>query len=202
MPYRTVAAMLIVLMIVAIAAIPVMYHREQAVTFRNFRVVEPGILYRSGQMCPEGFSKVVREHGIATVISLRDTTDERGTFADQFEVDLCHELGIAHIRVGPGTTWLPPEQMAFPFHGQVVEFLRILDDPATERPVLVHCFAGVHRTGACCAVYRMNYQNWTGDEAIREMRAMGTARTNFGDDLIRFLATYQSAAGRGSRSIP
>ena len=40
------------------------------------RVVDDGVLYRSGQMTPEGFQRSVREYGIRTVISLRDSKDE------------------------------------------------------------------------------------------------------------------------------
>jgi tyrosine-protein phosphatase SIW14 len=54
----------------------------------------------------------------------------------------------------------------------VREFLRVMDDP-TNHPVLVHCFAGVHRTGTLCAVYRMEYQGWTADRAIAEMEEYG-----------------------------
>jgi protein tyrosine/serine phosphatase len=190
MDYRAFTAMITGLLIATLVVIPGLHWREQSSRFRNFHVVEAGKLYRSGQMSPDGFARVVRDYGIRTVISLRDTIDERGTFADQFEADLCQKQGLTHHRVGPSTAWLPPEKMAFPFHGQVVEFLRIVENPATEWPILVHCFAGVHRTGACTAVYRMHHQDWTAEEAIREMRTMGNARTSFGDDLLQFLRSY------------
>ena len=50
-----------------------------------------------------------------------------------------------------------------------------MDDPANY-PVLIHCKAGLHRTGVMVAVYRMEYQAWTSHEAISEMKAHG-----FGD---------------------
>ena len=176
---------------------PFVYRAQSGETYRNFHAVDEGQLYRSGQMSPTGFARTIRESGVRTVITLRDTADDdTGTFADQFEADYCRTHGIAYHRVGPTTDWLPTDEVKFPFHGQVNEFLRITNDPATEWPVLVHCFAGVHRTGACCAVYRMEHQGWDADDAIREMRAMGNARTTFGDDLLGYLREYEPGQER------
>src|SRR5262249_1994024 len=52
------------------------------------------------------------------------------------------------------------------------DFLEVLDDPAAY-PVLIHCHAGLHRTGILAAVYRMEHQGWTPAEAWQEMRAHG-----------------------------
>ena len=47
--------------------------------------------------------------------------------------------------------------------------------------MLIHCFAGIHRTGVYCAVYRMDHDGWSNREAIAEMRALGYATLD--DDL-------------------
>ena len=39
--------------------------------------------------------------------------------------------------------------------------------------VLVHCFAGLHRTGAYCAAYRMGFNGWSQQQAILEMKHLG-----------------------------
>ena len=52
---------------------------------------------------------------------------------------------------------------------------RLSDDPKT-RPVYVHCKAGQNRTGFVIATYRMVYQGWTPEEAVREMRTYGFYR--------------------------
>ena len=41
-----------------------------------------------------------------------------------------------------------------PTPDQIVEFLRIVNDPANQ-PVFVHCWGGRHRTGVMTAIYRM-----------------------------------------------
>src|SRR5437762_1483237 len=55
---------------------------------------------------------------------------------------------------------------------------------------MIHCFAGVHRTGAFCAVYRMEYQHWTNAEAIAELRACGYRDLDDEWDLLDYLESY------------
>ena len=54
----------------------------------------------------------------------------------------------------------------------------IVNDPASQ-PVYVHCAGGRHRTGVMTAVYRMTKENWTGDQAFKEMK-----KYNFGADFL------------------
>ena len=53
--------------------------------------------------------------------------------------------------------------------------------------VLVHCFAGIHRTGVHVAAYRIDRHGWTNAEAMDELRWMGTRRTTFADNLVAFV---------------
>lgn len=186
-----------VLLAAAVGLVPLGYWSVESVRYRNLRVVEPGVLYRSGQMPPPAFRRVVRELGIRTVISLRDTKDDTGTQADQAEADFCAATGVGFHRLPPAD-WTPIDGV-IPGDKNIATFLRILDDPATARPVLVHCFAGIHRTGAHCAVYRMEYDGWPADAAIAEMRAMGTPRTTFADNLVGYLTAYRPRRGETAR---
>lgn len=173
----------------AVGLLPFAYKAHSSTEYRNFRVVQSGRLYRSGQMTPRAFTRVVREHSIQTVISLRDTKDGTGIHEDQAERDYCTANGLGFYRI-PFAGWTRVNGVA-PGDKNITEFLRILDDPATQYPVLVHCFAGIHRTGAHVAVYRMEYQGWTSGEASEEMRSMGTPRTKFDNDLLDYLETYK-----------
>src|SRR5205085_5161875 len=58
--------------VLLIAAGPPLYNMHVNRTYRNFRVVKPGILYRSGQLTHEGLQRLIHDHGFRTVISLRD----------------------------------------------------------------------------------------------------------------------------------
>src|SRR5262249_25633861 len=71
----------------------------------------------------------------------------------------------------------------------VRQFLEILDDPKYY-PVLVHCFAGTHRTGAYCAIYQMEYEHASNDDAIQELFAEGYDNLFAEDDVRGFLKAY------------
>ena len=182
---RTVIA---VGLIAAVVAAPFVYWSQTSVRYRNLRIVEPGVLLRSGQMTPAGFRRVAHEFGVRTVISFRDTKDDTGTQQDQAEEDFCKANGCTFYRLPPAD-WTPVNGVV-PGDRTIADFLHILDDPKTQRPVLVHCFAGIHRTGAHCAVYRMEYNGWPAAAAVAEMRTMGTPRTTFADNLLNYLGGY------------
>ena len=58
--------------VLALIVGPVVYAFYQEKQTRNFRVVRDGILYRSAQMTLPGLKRIVHDHGIRTVVSLRD----------------------------------------------------------------------------------------------------------------------------------
>ncbi len=54
----------------------------------------------------------------------------------------------------------------------VDRFLKITDQEAN-LPVLVHCSRGKERAGLFSAVYRMEYDRWSNQEALIEMYNLG-----------------------------
>jgi len=48
----------------------------------------------------------------------------------------------------------------------------VLLDPAL-RPILVHCAAGVNRTGLAIGMYRLHVEGWTLEQVLEEMRHFG-----------------------------
>jgi protein tyrosine/serine phosphatase len=76
-----------------------------------------------------------------------------------------------------------------------------MDDPRNY-PVLVHCFAGVHRTGAYCAIYRMEYEGWSNAEAIAEMRRCGYDDVDAEWDIYGYLEQYQPRRQRKAVPTP
>src|SRR5437764_1160763 len=142
-----------------LVGLPVGYETYRQKHFRNFRTVKPGILYRSGQMTLEGLERVIHDHGIRTVVTLRDAELPGDRPPDWAEEVFCKKLAIRHVRITP-RHWESPIGGPAPVEEGVQTFLRVMDDPGNS-PVLVHCFAGGHRTGAYVAKYRMQYDRWT-----------------------------------------
>jgi protein tyrosine phosphatase (PTP) superfamily phosphohydrolase (DUF442 family) len=167
---------------------PIVYSHHRMVEMRSFRVVRAGVLYRSGQMSLAGLKGVIQAYGIKTVVTLRDAYTPGDRPPDWEEECFCTAEGIHYCRIPPRPWWASDDTV--PAARGVLRFRAIMDDPANY-PVLVHCFAGIHRTGAYCAVYRMEYEHWTNAEAIAEMRACGYRNIEDEFDLLGYLEKYQ-----------
>jgi protein tyrosine/serine phosphatase len=170
---------------------PVYFSTRQLRQTRNFRAVREGVLYRGAQFTPEGLKRVIHDYGIRTVVTLRDSHDPGLTPPDEAEENYCVNQEINYLRLPP-LAWenrIDPKGPA-PVEPNVQKFLKIMRDPKNY-PVLVHCFAGVHRTGAFTAIYRMEFEHWTHAEALSEMRACGYTTLDDEWDILGFLERYR-----------
>ena len=80
-----------------------------------------------------------------------------------------------------------------PVTANIRKYLAVLNKPESY-PVLVHCFAGIHRTGAYTAIYRMEKEGWPLDRAMEEMRLLGYDRIEEEKDILGFLKAYKPGA--------
>jgi protein tyrosine/serine phosphatase len=172
-----------------LVGLPLGYASYRQTHFRNFRVVQPGVLYRSGQMTIAGLQRVIHDYGIRTVVSLRDAEVAGEQPPDWAEEQYCRAQDIRYVRLRPQNWWSPDGGPA-PAEENVKTFLAVMDDPA-RYPVLVHCFAGVHRTGAMVAIYRMEYDRWPTAEALDELRANGYRNLDDEWDVLGYLEQYR-----------
>ena len=65
-----------------------------------------------------------------------------------------------------------------------------MDGPAYV-PVLIHSFAGVHRTGTLSAIYRLEYQHRTADRTVADMEDHGFLPGKNREAIEKFLRAYQ-----------
>lgn len=178
---------LVLTLVAGLVGVPVAYRQYRQTHFRNFRVVMPGVLYRSGQLSPEGLKRVVHDYDIRTVVSLRYAESPGELPPDHAEEEACRAAGVRYFRVRPRAWWSsegPP-----PAEESLRQLFAVIDDPAN-RPVLLHCFAGAHRTGVHCAVCRMEYDGWDSEAAMRELREAGYYNLDREDDVRQFLTGY------------
>ena len=167
---------------------PVGYGWYRHAHLRNVRVVQEGVLFRSGQLSQSALESLIHDYGIKTVITLRDANRPNEPPPDFAEEAYCRKQELNYFRISPRSWWAPDGSI--PAEVGVGKFLAIMDDPANY-PVLIHCFAGIHRTGAFCAVYRMEYQDWTNAQALAEMRALGYRDLEDEWDLLGYLEQYR-----------
>ena len=185
----------------AIAALlivaPFVYYRAVYAHGKRLREVVPGCVYRSGQMTADGFAEAVARFHLRTIINLQDeyTDPDVRLFAlgggTVKESELCARLGVRYL-------FLPPDLISrrlVPGHRPkaIDRLLEVLDDPASY-PVLLHCRAGLHRTGVMVAVYRMEYEGWSRRAALEELRANGFGEweSQAGNDYIKqYILTFR-----------
>jgi protein tyrosine/serine phosphatase len=168
--------------------VPHLYHLEQRGRTRNFRIVKPDVLYRCGQLNRPGLEKVVHDYGIRTIITFREH-DGIDSQRSMWEEEYCEKARIAFVRI-PIRDWYASEGPP-PAEETVREFCRVLtDEKRYPRPILMHCYAGLHRTGALTAIYRMEFEQWSNAEAIDEMQRNGYR--DMTTDIRWFLENYQA----------
>src|SRR5436190_824020 len=83
---------------------PVWYKLRHDRLYRNFHVVEDGVLYRSGQLDRAGLKQVVTEHGIKSIICLR----EGDALEDQAEETWAKTAALHFVRIPP-RQWYAPD---------------------------------------------------------------------------------------------
>jgi tyrosine-protein phosphatase SIW14 len=188
-----------------LVAAPILCFRWVYDTHKRLRVVDPGRLYRSGQMTAEGFADAVENYRLRTVINVQDEYSDPDidiSFWDRStikESELCRQLGVRYVHLMP--TLLPRHLIPEQRPPVIEQLLSILDDDANY-PVLIHCHAGLHRTGILTAIYRMEYQGWTKEQAFLDMKAQGFGPwvcTSANDYVKQYVLTYRKGIRGPSR---
>jgi tyrosine-protein phosphatase SIW14 len=172
------------LLVVAVLVAPGVFAARRQAQTRNLHVVRPSILYRSGQMTKDGLLRTVQEYHIKTVVNLRDGQKA----LDQAEEDLCKSEDIHFVRILP-SRW-GDDGGSVPAEAGVRRFREIISDPQNY-PILIHCLAGIHRTGAYCAIYRMEREHWSNEQALHEMRECGYTTLDKELDILEYLEQYR-----------
>lgn len=144
--------------------------------------VAPGV-YRGAQPSAEGF-KSLKDMGVKTIICFRShhSTKKEVETLGMTSVELPLQADLI------GST-PPTEEQVAAFFGAVL-------DPA-RRPAYFHCAHGKDRTGTMAALYRIEIDGWTPEEAVEEMQAFGY-HDNY-KDLIEFVRSYKPRGFAGKK---
>ena len=185
---------------------PYQYYRWSFEHAKRLRPVVEGQVYRSGLSTATGFREAIQQHHIKTVINFMEEAPDPDLKSSRFnptttkESELCKSLGVdfKFVYLKP----VPEDRVGKDMPGGIPEFLQIMDDP-NAYPVLFHCKAGLHRTGAMAAIYRMEYQGWSPQDAVRELKAHGFGDyvANTTNELVQqFVLLYKPRSSAHERS--
>lgn len=165
--------------------VPYVYYRISYTYQKRLRVVTEGKMYRSGCMTANGLEAAIKTHKIRTVINLMEEAPDPLLHPHFFapasvkESTVVEGAGARYITMT--VKYLPRNQARTERPETIERYLEILDNP-DNYPVLVHCKAGLHRTGVLIALYRMEYEGWTRQQAFAEVKANGFGRRATADN--------------------
>lgn len=121
----------------------------------NIHVIQPGVFVRAAQLDERTLENLVKKEGIRTIINLRG----EGTGKDWYEAELnvVRRNNLDLVNIGMSADRLPHRK----------DLIKLLDTfRDAKRPMLVHCKAGVDRTGEAAAIFQMLYMNKSKTEAL------------------------------------
>jgi protein tyrosine/serine phosphatase len=134
----------------------------------RFRTVENEKVYRSGVIPPSKLPDYLKKYHIKSVIDLR--SPETGKFLDNPEKSedvLSEKKTIEKIS---GTNYYNIKSDQIPTQNNLDSFYKIMDKPENY-PVLIHCYHGVGRAGIYSAIYQIEYQKVSNEEAQKNTRS-------------------------------
>ncbi|RKE89052.1 dual specificity protein phosphatase family protein [Epilithonimonas arachidiradicis] len=141
----------------------------------NLVTISEGKVYNSGVVPPGELKDFLKNHGIKSVIDLRDGEEQTELNPETKKQVGAEENAIDKIS-NVNYFNLPTDQI--PQDSTVQKFLKIMDDPKNY-PVLIHCHHGVGRSRLFSSIYRIEYENFSNEDARSHARYLWELSGNF-----------------------
>ncbi len=156
----------------------------------NFETITEGKVYKSGVIPPDEIEDYVKKYHIKSIVDLRFP----GTNDLVNNPEIPQELTAEKVAVDkiPGVQYFNNGSDQVPQQQNLDSFFKIMDNP-DNYPVLIHCYHGVGRAEMYSAIYRIEYENFTNEQARNDVRAM-IKWSSFDDGTPKgeFLKAYKS----------
>lgn len=184
MNFKTTALLLLA---VAILIAGFVYYQKKI--RYNLVTISENKVYNSGVVPPKELPNFLHKHQIKTVIDFRDGEEQTELNPETKKQVGAEENAINQIS-NVNYFNLPTDQI--PDDSTVQKFLKIMDDP-NNYPVLIHCHHGVGRSRLFSSIYRIEYENFSNEDARANARSLWELSGNFakGSEKGEYLLNYK-----------
>ena len=156
----------------------------------NFMTITEGKVYKSGVIPPDEIADYVKKYHIKSIVDLRFP----GTGDDVNNPEIPAELTAEKDAVEKiaGVNYFNNGSDQVPKQENLDSFFKIMDNQANY-PVLIHCYHGIGRAQMYSAIYRIEYEGWSNEEA-RQQAAFPLMFSSFDDGKEKgeYLKAYKS----------
>lgn len=155
----------------------------------RFGVITENKVYKSGEIPPEKIAGYLFRNNIKTVIDLRhpgvnsvlNPGNQKGIDLQREVIEKLHGIRLVNI-----------QSKQVPTKENLRDFFEVMDDRSSY-PVLIHCYHGTGRAMIYSAIYRIEYEGMSTEEA-REKTRFIVASSSFSEGTGKgnFLINYKS----------
>ena len=135
----------------------------------NFETITEGKVYKSGVIPPDEIADYIKKYHIKSIIDLRMPGTNDLILNPEKPSELQAERNAVVKIKGVNYFSNPSEQV--PNEKNITIFKKIMDNKANY-PVLIHCYHGTGRAEMYSAIYRIEYENFTNEEARSGVRTL------------------------------
>jgi hypothetical protein len=155
----------------------------------NFHAVIPGAVYRCAQPSGDFLARIVRTHGIRTVINLRGCCDPLPWYLEQSRT--ANRLNVSQEDLGFSAGRLPSSLM-------IRQLVEVID--RSDYPFLFHCHKGIDRTGMASTIVLLLQTDTPLAEARRQLGPrFGHVALGRTANIDRFFDLYEEWLAREGR---
>ena len=134
----------------------------------RFRAVESEKVYRSGVIPPSKLPDYIQKYHIKSVIDLRSPgSGDLSENPEKLSEVLLEKSTVEKLK---GVNYFNIKSDQIPTQSNLDSFYKIMDN-RENYPVLIHCYHGVGRAGIYSAIYQIEYQKISNDDARRNTRS-------------------------------
>ena len=135
----------------------------------NFETISEGKVYKSGMIPPDQIESYVKKYHIKSIVDLRFPGTADLVNNPEVPAELTAEKNA--VEKIKGVNYFNDGSDQVPKQENLDIFFKVMDNP-DNYPVLIHCYHGVGRAEMYSALYRIEYENFTNEQARQGVRAL------------------------------